>query len=107
MDWMQILDRYGIAVAGAVMMAIYIWKNTKYIQDDLTKDLNDKFNGIHNVVDKDLRIILIKLIDQQKTMQLDLKKMGTSYRVLAETIARLSGNGLRNKMMRELERDDL
>ena len=50
--------------------------------------------------------IIIKLIDNGKRNELDLKKMGTSYRVLAETIVRLSGNGLREKMLRKLEKDD-
>ncbi len=105
MDWLAILDRYGIAVLMSIGMALYIWKSTKYIQDDLTKDLNNHFTNIHNVVDKDLRMILIKLIDQQKKMQIEQKGLERSQRALVEIIAKLSGNGLRDKFLRMLNDD--
>ena len=104
--WYEVIDKYGIAVAMSVGMAFYIWKSTKYIQDDLTKDLNNHFTNIHNVVDKDLRMILIKLIDQQKKMQIEQKGLERSYRTLVEIIAKLSGNGLKHKFMNMLNNDN-
>ena len=78
--------------------AFYIWRQTKFIQDELQKELRESFGRVEGII--------IKLIDQQKKMQLEQKGIQTSYRVLAETIARLSGNGLREKMLRKLERDN-
>ncbi len=98
MDWLQILEKYGIAVAVAIAFAFYIWRQTKFIQDELQKELRESFGRVEGII--------IKLIDQQKKMQLEQKGIQTSYRVLAETIARLSGNGLREKMLRKLERDN-
>ena len=98
MDWLQILEKYGIAVAVASAFAFYIWRQTKFIQDELQKELRESFGRVEGII--------IKLIDQQKKMQLEQKGIQTSYRVLAETIARLSGNGLREKMLRKLERDN-
>ena len=98
MDWLQILEKYVIAVAVAIAFAFYIWRQTKFIQDELQKELRESFGRVEGII--------IKLIDQQKKMQLEQKGIQTSYRVLAETIARLSGNGLREKMLRKLERDN-
>ena len=85
MDILQIIETFGLPVAGVIGLAFYISKKDKeaakqqeWIQSDLTKDIHRKFNLTHDVVDKDLRMILIKLIDQQKIMQLDLKKIETA-----------------------------
>ena len=98
MDWFQILDRYGIAVVGSVAMAFYIWKSTKFIQDELTRELRESFGRVEG--------ILIKLIDNQKKMQLEQKGIENSYRTLVEVIAKLSGNGLKDKFLRMQEKND-
>ena len=98
MDWFDIVDRYGIAVAMSVVMALYIWKSTKFIQDELTRELRESFGRVEG--------ILVKLIDQQKKMQLEQKGIENSYRTLVEVIAKLSGNGLREKFLRMQEKND-
>lgn len=98
MDWFQILDRYGIAVMGSIAMAFYIWKSTKFIQDELTRELRESFGRLEG--------ILIKLIDNQKKMQLEQKGLENSYKTLVEVIAKLSGNGLRDKFLRMQEKND-
>lgn len=98
MDWFQILDRYGIAVVGSVAMAFYIWKSTKFIQDELTRELRESFGRVEG--------ILIKLIDNQKKMQLEQKGIENSYRTLVEVIAKLSGNGLKDKFLRMQEKNE-
>ena len=98
MDWFQILDRYGIAVMGSIAMGFYIWKSTKFIQDELTRELRESFGRIEG--------ILVKLIDQQKRMQLEQKGIENSYKTLVEVIAKLSGNGLKDKFLRMQERNE-
>ena len=44
--------------------------------------------------------ILVKLIDQQKKMQIEQKGLERSYKALVEIIARLSCNGLKNQILR-------
>ena len=39
MDLFVILEQYGIPICVAVAFGFFIWKQNKYIQDDLTKDL--------------------------------------------------------------------
>ena len=98
MDWLQVLEQYGIPICVAIAFGFFIWKQNKYIQDDLSKDIHQKFNRLEN--------ILVKLIDQQKKMQLEQKGLENSYRTLVEIIAKLSGNGLREKFLRMQERNE-
>ena len=98
MDWFQILDRYGISVVGAIGMAFYIWQSTKFIQDELTRELRESFGRTVG--------ILVKLIDQQKKMQLEQKGIENSYKTLVEIISSLSGNGLKHRFLRMQEKNE-
>ena len=81
----------------AIAFGFFIWKQNKYIQDDLSKDIHQKFNRLEG--------ILVKLIDQQKKMQLEQKGLENSYKALVEIIAKLSGNGLKEKFLRMQNRN--
>ena len=98
MDWFAILEKFGIPIAVAIAFGFFIWKQNKYIQDDLSKDLHQKFNRLEG--------ILVKLIDQQKKMQIEQKGLERSYKTLVEIIAKLSGNGLKHKFMNMLNNDE-
>ena len=98
MDFIQVLEQFGIPVVVASAFGYFIWKQNKYIQDDLSKDIHQKFNRLEG--------ILVKLIDQQKLVQLEQKGLERSYKALVEIIAKLSGNGLREKLLRIQERND-
>ena len=58
MDLFAVIEEFGIPVAVAMAFGFFIWKQNKYIQDDLTKDIHQKFNRLEGII--------IKLIDQQK-----------------------------------------
>ena len=98
MDFLNILETFGVPIAVAISFGFFIWKQNKYIQDDLSKDLHQKFNRLEG--------ILVKLIDQQKKMQLEQKGLENSYKTLVEIIASLSGNGLKDKFMRMQEKNE-
>ena len=98
MDIFVVMEKFGIPVAVAMAFGFFIWKQNKYIQDDLSKDIHQKFNRLEG--------ILVKLIDQQKKMQLEQKGLENSYRTLVEVIARLSGNGLKDKFLRMQEKNE-
>ena len=98
MDWLLILEQYGIPVVVAIAFGFFIWKQNKFIQDELMEELNENFKRVEG--------ILIKLIDQQKKMQLEQKGIENSYKTLVEIIASLSGNGLKDKFMRLQERNE-
>ena len=44
MDWLQILEQYGVPLVVAVAFWLFIQKQNKYIQDDLSKDMHQKFD---------------------------------------------------------------
>jgi len=81
MDLFAIIEKFGIPVAVACAFGFFIWKQNKYIQDDLTKDIHGKFNR--------LEAIIIKLIDQQKKMQIEMRGIVKSYQSLVEIITKL------------------
>ena len=98
MDWFQLLERYGVPLVVAAAFWMFIQKQNRFIQDELTRELRESFNRIENII--------ITLINQQKKMQLEQKGLENSYRTLVEVIAKLSGNGLRDKFLRMQERND-
>ena len=67
MDTFAILDQYGIPVAVALAFGYFIWKQNSWIQDELMEELDERF--------KRLEAIVIKLIDQNKITQLDIKEL--------------------------------
>ena len=81
MNPIEIIEKFGIPVAVACAFGFFIWKQNKYIQDDLTKDIHQKFNRLEGII--------IKLIDQQKKMQIELKGIVKSYQSLVEIITKL------------------
>ena len=97
MDLFAILDQYGIPMAVAVAFGYFIWKQNNFIQKTLMEELDQDF--------KRLEGIIIKLIDQQKKVQMEQKKMRGIFKAQIEVIAGLSGNGLKDKFMRIVEKE--
>ena len=98
MDWLQLLERYGLPLVVAVAFWLFIQKQNKFIQDELQKELRESFTRVEGII--------VKLIDQQKKMQLEQKGIENSYKTLVEVIESLSGNGLKDKFMRMQERNE-
>ena len=98
MDYLAILEQYGIPLVVAIAFWFFIQKQNKYIQDELSKEMRESFSRVEGII--------IKLIDQQKKMQLEQKGLENSYKTLVEVIASLSGNGLKDKFLRMQERNE-
>ena len=98
MDYLAILEQYGIPLVVAVAFWFFIQKQNKYIQDELSKEMRESFGRVEGII--------IKLIDQQKKMQLEQKGLENSYKTLVEIRASLSGNGLKDKFMRMQEKNE-
>ena len=96
MDILQIMEQFGIPVAVAMAFGFFIWRQNKFIQSTLMSELDQDF--------KRLEGIIIKLIDQQKLVQMEQKKLNGIFKAQVEIIARLSGNGLRDKFLRIMEK---
>ena len=98
MVWLQLLEQYGVPLVVAIAFWLFIQKQNKYIQDELSKEMRESFNRVE--------MLIIKLIDQQKKMQIEQKGLERSYKTLVEIIAKLSGNGLKHKFMNMLNNDN-
>tara|TARA_Y100000310_G_C20560970_1_gene753045 strand:+ start:467 stop:775 length:309 start_codon:yes stop_codon:yes gene_type:complete len=98
MDWLQILEQYGIPVVVAIAFGFFIWKQNKFIQDELMDELDGNFKRVEGII--------IKLIDQQKKIQLEQKVIESSFKTIVEMMAALSGNGMRDKFMRIQEKNE-
>ena len=67
MEIFQILELYGIPVVVTIVFGYFIWKQNQWIQNDLVEEIETN--------DKRLESIIIKLIDQQKKVQLEQKRI--------------------------------
>tara|TARA_R100000664_G_C2736921_1_gene126193 strand:+ start:91 stop:348 length:258 start_codon:yes stop_codon:yes gene_type:complete len=83
MDILQVLEQFGVPICVALAFGFFIWKQNKYIQDDLSKDMHQKFNRLEGII--------IKLIDQQKKMQVEMRGLKSSYSSLVDIVTKILG----------------
>ena len=88
MNPIEIVEKFGIPIAVACAFAWYIIQQKKsldeqnqYIQGELSENLESAF--------KRLEMIIIKLIDQQKKMQIELRGIKSKYEALVEIVNKL------------------
>ena len=106
MDWLIILEQYGVPICVAIAFGFFIWKQNKFIQDELQKELRESFERLEDIMDKDFRNILIGLINAQKENQIKLSEMNRSYKAIVEIMSWLSGNGLKDKFIKKKSEND-
>ena len=97
MDFLTIIEQFGVPITMCIAFGYFIWKQNKWIQDDLKRDLDDANERFEKIV--------IGLINSQKQMQLDIKDSKASYRAIVEILAAMSGNGLKEKFLKKREKD--
>ncbi len=81
MDWLELLERYGVPLVVAAAFWWFIQKQNKYIQEELSKELRESFARVEGII--------IKLIDQQKLMQLGQRGIEKSYKSLVDIMTKL------------------
>ena len=93
MDILKILETFGVPVAMCMAFGYFIWKQNKWIQDDLKKDMEEQAKRLEGIV--------IGLINAQKKLQTDfgkeLARLEGSHRANMTLMQKLSGNGLKKK----------
>ena len=97
MDILNVIETFGVPVAMSVAFGFFIWKQNKFIQDELQKELRESFERLEGIV--------IKLIDAQKTSLMETKEIKASYHAVVEILASLSGNGLKEKFVKKRRGD--
>ena len=63
MNILQILETFGVPITMCLAFGFFIWKQNKWIQDDLKKDMDEQAKRLEGIV--------IGLIDAQKKLQTD------------------------------------
>ena len=81
MDLFAIVEKFGIPVAVACAFGFFIWRQNQFIQNELMEELDQDF--------KRLEMIIIKLIDQQKKIQIEMRGIVKSYQSLVQIITSL------------------
>ena len=81
MEPLQILEQYGIPICVAIAFGYFIWKQNQFIQKELMEELEQDF--------KRIEMIIIKLIDQQKKIQIEMRGIVKSYQSLVEIVTKL------------------
>ena len=100
MDFVALLEQFGIPVVVALAFGFFIWKQNKFIQDELMEELDERFKRLEGIV--------IKLIDQQKKMQIELKGIEKSYKALVDIISKLmrrGGKNIKDKFLKILKEE--
>ena len=85
MDIFAILDQYGIPLAVALAFGYFIWKQNNWIQDELMEELDERFKRLEGIV--------IKLIDQSKITQMDIKELKGYVEGIQDIMKKLTDKG--------------
>lgn len=86
MEPIAFLEQFGIPLTVAAAFGYFIWKQNQFIQKELIEELDESFGR--------LEAIIIKLIDQQKITQLDVKEIRGYVNGIEDILAKLTGNKL-------------
>ena len=78
---LNIIDQYGLPIAITIAFGYFIWKQQTWIQKELVDDLENQFRRLEGII--------IKLIDQQKITQMDLKQIKGYIEGIEDILSRL------------------
>ena len=78
---LSIIDQYGLPIAITIAFGYFIWKQQTWIQKELVDDLENQFRRLEGII--------IKLIDQQKITQMDLKQVKGYIEGIEDILSRL------------------
>ena len=78
---LTIIDQYGLPIAITIAFGYFIWKQQTWIQKELVDDLENQFRRLEGII--------IKLIDQQKITQMDIKQVKGYIEGIEDILSRL------------------
>ena len=78
---LTIIDLYGLPIAITIAFGYFIWKQQTWIQKELVDDLEQQFRRLEGII--------IKLIDQQKITQMDIKQVKGYIEGIEDILSRL------------------
>ena len=78
---LNIIDQYGLPIAITIAFGYFIWKQQTWIQKELVDDLENQLRRREGII--------IKLIDQQKITQMDIKQVKGYMEGIEDILSRL------------------
>ena len=78
---LTIIDKYWLPIAITIAFGYFIWKQQTWIQNELVDDLEQQFRRLEGII--------IKLIDQQKITQMDIKEVKGYIEGIEDILSRL------------------
>ena len=67
MEIATFIEEFGIPITVACAFGYFIWKQNHWIQEELMEELDESFKRLEGIV--------VKLIDQSKITQMDVKEL--------------------------------
>ena len=89
---LNIIDTYGLPVAGVIALAIALWKTIEFVQKQLLNQIEDRHNAEMEAIrqleeeHKVFHGIVVTLIDNSKLNQMNLKEMKGNMDMLVKFI---------------------
>tara|TARA_Y100001938_G_scaffold147548_1_gene228965 strand:- start:2097 stop:2387 length:291 start_codon:yes stop_codon:yes gene_type:complete len=88
-DFIQILNDFGLPISMVIAFGFYIWKQTTYIQDELDSNLDKSFARLEGII--------IKLISEQKKTQLKVERIKSYVEGIEDILCRLTGLKMKDR----------
>ena len=81
MNFLEVLETFGVPITMCIAFGFFIWKQNQFIQNDLSQDLKEKFERLEGII--------IGLINAQKKHSIDLKGLTKSYQTIVDVITKI------------------
>ena len=84
----DIIDQYGLPIAGVIALAFALWKTVEFVQKQLLKQIEERHNAEMEAIrqleeeHKTFHSIIVSLIDASKINQSNLESMKSSFDTL-------------------------
>ena len=95
---LDIIDQYGLPIAGVIALAFALWKTVNFVQKQLLQQIEERHNAEMEAIrqleeeHKTFHSIIVSLIDASKINQSNLESMKSSFDTLLKFINR-NGKG--------------
>ena len=89
---LDIIDKYGLPIAGVISLAFALWKTVQFVQKQLLKQIEDRHNAEMEAIrqleeeHKAFNSILVTLIDNSKKNELILEGVKGNISMLVKFI---------------------
>jgi len=84
----NIIDQYGLPIAGVISLAVALWKTVAFVQKQLLQQIEERHNAEMEAIrqleeeHKTFHKIIVSLIDNSKLNQSNLESLKSSFDTL-------------------------